>query len=293
MISYSVAQVEAITGISSHKLRIWERRYSFIKPSRTSTNIRYYTDEDLKMLINVGILTRNGFRISVIDKMSVDEISEKVLDIIDNTDSEIDDEISSLIISTINLDEDLFEKVFRRQLMKKGFLEAVSELIYPFLQKVGILWGVSKIIPSQEHFISNLIRQKIITAIDTLATPQVGAPGLLLFLFQGEMHEIGLLLASFIAKNNGWKVYYLGQNVPTDNVLKTAEVIDIKLMMSIITTPRVEDIASEIKKICSESKVPLILSGRFDNFPEIKSIENLKIVQTPNELNDLLDSSKL
>lgn len=292
MTTYSVTQVEAITGISSHKLRIWERRYTFIKPNRTDTNIRYYTDEDLKLLINIGVLSRNGIKISQIDKMSNKEISDKVLEIADNAAPEMEDEISSLVMSTINLDEDLFNRVFQRQLIQNGLYATINELIYPFLSKIGIFWGTSKIIPTQEHFISNLIRQKIITAIDTLAAPPIGAPGIMLFLFEGEMHELSLLLSSFIAKNNGWKVYYLGQNVPLDNVLVTTKMINLKMIMSMITTPRIEDLTDEIRKLSSELEVPLVLSGNSNNIPELQEIENIIIVDNPKEFVSILDMYK-
>ena len=292
MTKYSVTQVEAITGISSHKLRIWERRYTFIKPNRTDTNIRYYTDDDLKLLINIGILTRNGLKISKIDKMSNMEISDKVLEIADNAVPEMEDEISSLVMSTINFDEDLFNRVFQRQFIQNGLLNTISELIYPFLSKIGIFWGTSKIIPAQEHFISNLIMQKIIAAIDTLADPPFSAPGILLFLFEGEMHELPLLLSTFIAKNNGWKVYYLGQNVPLDNVIVTAKMINIKLIMSMITTPRIEDLTGEIRKLSSGLEFPLILSGNSNNLPELQETENIIIVDNPKDFESILDKHK-
>ncbi len=289
MTTYSVTQVEAITGISSHKLRIWERRYNFIKPGRTETNIRYYTDKDLKLLINIGILSRNGIKISSIDKMSDSEISDKVMEFADDIDSNMEDEISSLVISMINLDEDLFNRVFRRQLIHKGFLATINELIYPFLSKVGLLWGTSKIIPAQEHFISNLIRQKIVNAIDSLPMPSFGSPGILLFLFEGEMHELSLLLSSFIAKNNGWKVYYLGQNVPLDNVIATAKMLNIQLMMSMITTPRTEDLTEEINKLSSEINKPLLLSGSFNNIPRIEDLDNVVTINSPQEFQSFLN----
>ena len=133
MESYSVAQVESITGISGHKLRIWERRYKFLKPKRTPTNIRLYTADDLKLLINVGILTRHGNRISKIGSLSNNEISEKVLDLLTDTDTDFEDDISSFMLSAINFDENLFNNIFQRQLVRSGFLATITDLIYPFL----------------------------------------------------------------------------------------------------------------------------------------------------------------
>ena len=233
-----MSQVEVLSGITAHKLRIWERRYEFVKPKRTETNIRFYSDQQLKKLINVGILDRNGFRISKIVKMSDDEIHENVTNILSNITSEYEDEINALIIHMMEYDERAFQSVFQKSIIRRGFLSTIVEVIYPLLNQIGILWGTSKIITSQEHFISNLIRQKVISAIDALPLPAENAPIIALFLLDNEDHEIGLLLSSFIAKNLGWKVLYLGQRVPSEDTRSFVKKTNPDTILTMFTTSK-------------------------------------------------------
>lgn len=290
MATYSISQVESITGISSHKLRTWERRYDFIRPKRKGSKTRYYTDEELRRLINIGLLARQGYKISKIDKLTYDEINNEVITLLCDSDSEIEDEISSLLLSTINLDENLFNHVYQRQLIRNGFIKTVTDLFYPFMTRIGILWIANKLIPAQEHFISNLIRQKIISAVDTLPSPPDNAKKIVLFLFEEESHELSLLFASFIAKNLGWKVYYLGQNVPIDEVITTCKQQDTDLMMTMITTPRVYGVERLAKNLLTNTGIPLVISGIHDNISDLLKLDNILYAAKPNDLKSILES---
>ena len=262
MDTYSMSQIEVLTGISAHKLRIWERRYGFPKPMRTNTNIRYYSDEQLKKLLNVGILNRNGYRISVITKMSLEELHENVTNILSNITSEFQDEINALILNMLEYNEKDFQSVFQRSVIRRGFLETVTEVIYPFLNQIGILWGTNKVIVSQEHFITNLIRQKIISAIDALPLPMENAPSITLFLLDSEDHEIGLLLSYFIAKSLGWHVFYLGQCVPAHNIPGFVEKMNPDLMLTLFIAPKNSADISKIQKMFNTiSSIPILVSG--------------------------------
>jgi len=257
-----MSQIEVLTGISAHKLRIWERRYEFIKPQRTETNIRLYSPYQLTKLLNVAILNRNGYKISKIDKMEDDEIHEIVNNLLSNVSSNNEDEINALILHMLEYDEKEFEIVFQRCVIRRGFLNTITDVIYPFLNQIGILWGTNKIIASQEHFISNLIRQKIISAIDNLPMPQANAPSIALFLLDEEDHEIGLLLSYFIAKNLRWKVYYFGQRVPLYNIKSLAKKINPNAMLTLFTTPKNDAEISRINNTFSEiNDIPLLVSG--------------------------------
>jgi MerR family transcriptional regulator, light-induced transcriptional regulator len=165
--SYSIKDLEQLSGIKAHTLRIWEQRYNFINPQRTDTNIRYYTDEDLKLILNISTLKDNGFKISKIADMEEDQLNKEVLKITENN-LRFPDQINSMTLAMIDLDEDRFEKVISTNVIKYGFEKTVMNIIYPFLSKIGVLWQTGSIVPAQEHFISNLIRQKIIVAIDGL-----------------------------------------------------------------------------------------------------------------------------
>jgi DNA-binding transcriptional MerR regulator len=232
MIHYSINDLEKITGIKAHTIRIWEKRYNVVCPQRTETNIRYYNDDDLKKLLNISTLNKHGFKISDIVKMGYDGLCQKVLEIA-NTTTDHESSINNLIVSMIEMDEDKFEKVLASAIIKIGFERTITNIIYTFLEKVGILWQVGTINPAQEHFITNLIRQKLIIAIDGQDSyPKTDAKTFLLFLPENELHELGLLFYSYIIKKAGHKVIYLGQSVPLNDIL---EVIKIRNADYIIT----------------------------------------------------------
>mgnify|MGYP000032370739 FL=1 len=186
MITYSVAQVEALTGIKAHTLRIWERRYDFLEPARTPTNIRYYSDEQLKKLLNFGILVRNGYRVSKLNKMTDEQVYEEVAKVLADPGSERSDEMKGLTLAMLEMNEEDFDDIFERQVIRKGFFRTITETIYPFLQYVGVLWTTNKAMIAQEHYMSNLIRQKLIAAIERLTIPPKEAPSIVFFLLEGE-----------------------------------------------------------------------------------------------------------
>lgn len=292
MVTYTVSQIEALTGITQHMLRIWERRYDFVKAQRTSTNIRYYTDEELKTLINTGILIRNKYRISKIAAMTKEEMHERVAEILDKPSTNIKEEIHALTLSMIEMDEQKFDELYKSYHLKNGLLKTFTELIYPFLSHVGVLWGSNKAMPAQEHFISSLIRQKLITAIDAMDYAPKGAPTLLLFLLNGEDHEIGLLFANYIARQLGWKTCYLGPKVPSDNIQPVIDVVKPDLMFTMMVSPRTPKFQPMFAKLNASLKVPLVYSGN-PNILDKKIVKNPPLyLNSPEEFIDHLKSFK-
>jgi DNA-binding transcriptional MerR regulator len=235
MMKYSIKDLEKLTGIKAHTIRIWEKRYNIVCPLRTTTNIRFYSDSDLKRLLNVSILNRNGFKISNIVRLSKDEINHSVMEAsakFVNWESQIE----NLIIAMIDLDENKFEKSISNSIMKLGFDEAVSSIIYPFLEKVGLLWQIGTINPAHEHFISNLIRQKLIIAIDAEnKSLRPNSKTFILFLPQGELHELSLLFYSFLIKKRGHRVIYLGQNLPVEDLQQANLIVHADFLVTVIT----------------------------------------------------------
>lgn len=292
MITYSVAQVEALTGIKAHTLRIWERRYDFLTPMRTPTNIRYYSDEQLKKLLNFGILVRNGYRVSKLNKMSDEQVYEEVNKVLASPDSEGSDEMKGLTLSMLEMNEEDFDEIFERQVIRKGFFRTITESIYPFLQYVGVLWTTNKAMIAQEHYMSNLIRQKIISAIEKLAIPPKGAPSLVLFLLEGEEHEIGLLLASFMAKEMGWNVYYLGYGVPIPNIKKVVEIADPNLLMTMFVTPKMQKVNGFISAILEGIEVPFVISGSQENLDAVEDNDLVLKVSSPYDFRDELEKAQ-
>ncbi len=285
-----MAQIVALTGIKAHTLRKWETRYNFLDPERTDTNIRYYSDDQLKKLLNIGVLTRNGYRISKIDKMSDTEIHETISDRI--IEGNYEDEISGLVISMLNMDEVSFNEILRTQIVKKGLLATVTELVYPFLNQVGVLWGINKVMPAQEHFISNLIKRKMFASIDLLAYPKNNAPSILMFLTEDEYHEIALLLAYYIAREMGWRVYYLGQDVPTENIKQVIEEVKPNLMLTMFVTPTERPTGSKVEAILQQGDVPLLVSGNPTNLATIVDDKRIIYLSHPNDLIDNLKKIK-
>ncbi|WP_421828571.1 MerR family transcriptional regulator [Larkinella sp.] len=214
MSNYSIKDLEQLSGIKAHTLRIWEQRYNIISPKRTDTNIRTYDDLDLKLVLNISLLKDHGFKISEISKMSLSEMTNEVMTISDRK-LNYPDQIHALTISMIDLDEDRFEKIISTNILQFGFENTMIYIIYPFLSRIGTLWVTGSIGPAQEHFMSNLIRQKIIVAIDGQVNKQHPlAKKYLLFLPEGELHEIGLLFANYVIRARNNKVIYLGQSLP-------------------------------------------------------------------------------
>ncbi|HLV38502.1 MerR family transcriptional regulator [Xanthomarina sp.] len=282
MSTYSMAQIVALTGIKAHTLRKWETRYNFLEPERTDTNIRYYSDTQLKKLMNIGILTRKGYRISKIDKMSDEEIHEQISKSL--LDSSTEDEIGALIISTLEMDEVTFDEVLNAHIKSKGLFETTAQLIYPFLNQVGVLWGINKVMPAQEHFVSNLIKKKMFAAIDALPNPEKDAPVILMFLTENEHHEIGLLLAYYLARDMGWKVYYLGQNVPIGNIKQVIAVVKPKIMLSMFITPTQESIPLKIDAIFKQTDVPLLVSGSSEIIQDFMDDKRITYLSHPDDL---------
>jgi DNA-binding transcriptional MerR regulator len=245
---YSIKELEQLSGIKAHTIRIWEKRHRLIEPSRTPTNIRFYSDDDLKKIINVSVLNNSGIKISRIADMTTDQINKKVLEI-----SEIKDDAmlntDQLILAMVDMEEELFEKILNNYILRYGFEKTVVEIIYPFLQKIGILWQTRNITPAHEHFISNLIRQKIIVAIDGLPIPPKTARKILLFLPEGEMHELGLLFYHYLTRKDGFRTYYLGQNLPHEDLVKIVAVHKPELLITSITSPTALSIDSYFKKL--------------------------------------------
>ncbi len=232
MTRYSITDLEKLSGIKAHTIRMWEKRYNIVKPERTETNIRYYHDYDLKKLLNISILNRHGFKISTIAKMTDHEINDKVMEI-SGTTSDYATTINNLVIAMLELDEDSFDKILNTSILQLGFEHCVTHILYPFLEKIGMLWLIGTVNPAQEHFITYLIRQKLIIAIDGQPKPSSpDARTFLLFLPEKELHELGLLFYSFLLKKNGFKVIYLGQSVPFNDLIEVVKIRNAEYLLT-------------------------------------------------------------
>ena len=217
MNAFTIKDLENLTGIKAHTIRIWEQRYSFLKPKRTTTNIRYYSNEELKKILNISLLNKYGYKISHIDRMSEPEINEKIIGL-NNTLAQQERVINDLIQRMVDMDTESFEASITEYIRSKGIEKAINQIIFPFLERIGVLWMTGHINPAQEHLVSNIIRQKIIVGIDSGNSLLSVDKTVLLFLPEGEFHELGLLYIHYLMKSRGVKVLYVGSNIPTDDV---------------------------------------------------------------------------
>lgn len=228
---YSIKELEKLSGIKAHTIRIWEKRHRLIQPQRTNTNIRFYSDDDLKKIINVSLLNANGIKISKIASMSGEEIGQKILELSEHK-SEAGVHIDQLVIAMVELDEEKFEKILSGIILRFGFERTVIEVIYPFLEKIGVLWQTHHINPAQEHFISNLIRQKVIVAIDALPIAPKTAKRVILFLPENELHEISLLFSHYRMRKAGYRTFYLGQTVPFNDLVSAYQIHEPEILIT-------------------------------------------------------------
>lgn len=249
---YSINDLAQLSRIKAHTLRIWEQRYGIMKPGRTKTNIRTYSQDDLKYLLNISVLYDHGVKISNIVKLNGDQIRDKVRSL-KADDLAYHAHVQSLIIAMLDMDEIGFEALLDSNIQKLGLEIAVEHILYPFLQDIGILWQTNTITPVEEHFISNLIRQKIIGAIDAVKTTvKADSPRFVLFLPQNEMHELSLLYCHYLLKSKGLRSLYLGQSVPDTDLAEVLKTRPADVLVSVVTAqPCGEDVQPYLNKLAS------------------------------------------
>ncbi len=233
MNAFTIKDLENLSGIKAHTIRIWEQRYKFLKPQRTHTNIRYYSNDELKTVLNIALLNKYGYKISHIDRMQPQEIKERILSLGDARALQ-ERIVNELVQEMVDLDMLRFEKILNNYIASKGIERTVIQIIFPFLEKIGILWQTGHINPAQEHLVTNVIRQKLIVAIETTVSHIRIDKTFLLFLPEGEHHELGLLFMYYLLKSRGAGTIYLGTNVPMKDVeyvvkLKKPQVIFIHM----------------------------------------------------------------
>lgn len=232
---YSIKDLEVLSNIKSHTIRIWEKRYNLLNPERTDTNIRFYTNEDLKKLLNISFLNKQGIKISKIVEMSESEINEAVQSL-NLSESDNETFIENLIVAMIDLNEDAFQKVFNAASEHLGFEVAMKEVVFQFFQQIGIMWQVGAINPAQEHFVSNIVRQKIIAATEDLVyQPNTKLPKILLFLPENELHELSLLMYNYSLRKQNYPTIYLGQAVPLDSLERILEITNPEILIILLT----------------------------------------------------------
>jgi DNA-binding transcriptional MerR regulator len=295
MSTFSIKDLEHLSGIKAHTIRIWEQRYELIHPKRTDTNIRYYDDKDLKLILNVALLKDNGHKISKIAKMSHGEMQREVLRLTESN-LRFPEQIHALTICMVDLDEDRFEKIMSTNILKLGFEKTMINVIYPFLTKIGILWQTGAINPAQEHFISNLVRQKLIVAIDNQYVSVENRDNkYMLFLPEGELHELSLLFADYIIKSRQNRSIYLGQSLPLTDLQAVYDLHKPNYVLTIITsTPGSSEVQRYIDTIATKFKDSTILLSGFQVVgQDLKTPDNVVIINKIEDLMSFVDEHSL
>ncbi len=217
MNSFTIKDLENLSGIKAHTIRIWEQRYNFLKPSRSDTNIRYYSNDELKKVLNIALLNKYGYKISHIDKMGDVEVKEKIFSL---TQLQAQQEriVNDLIQCMIDLNIEKLEDILDDHIRARGIERTITQIIFPYMEKIGILWLTNHINPAQEHLVTNIIRQKLIVGIEGITSSLKVNKTVLLFLPEGEYHELGMLFMYYLLKSRGVATIYLGANIPLKDV---------------------------------------------------------------------------
>lgn len=258
MAEYKIKDLEVLTGIKAHTIRMWEKRYGILKPERTETQIRQYSDSELSFLLNVALLNKSGVKISYIAQMPPNEITRRVIDLQGTNDTSID----RLILALVEMDECLFEQTLNELVDAHGLMSVYTDYLVPFLERIGVMWMVGSINPAQEHFISVLVRQMIIVEISKTKKPLHNSECVLLFLPEHEQHEISLLFYQYFLRSNGINTVYLGQSVPYDALLDSIKRTKPKaLITSWLTGVDPNFVQTYFKNLKKDTNLPIYSGG--------------------------------
>ncbi|MEJ5960965.1 MerR family transcriptional regulator [Pedobacter immunditicola] len=283
---YSISDLEKLSGIQAHTIRIWEQRYNALKPSRTAGNTRYYDDNEVKRLLNIVSLSESGLKISQICALSDQELQayiEREIVALSADNKQFEPYISQLLHHGLTYDEITINKLLSKCTDHYGLKATYQHIIYPLLVRLGLFWQKDSIYPAQEHFLSNLIRQKLYSAIDALPTPENPQSVWLLFLPEDEGHDIGLLYANYVLKEAGEKVIYLGSHVPMPSLIQAVKDNPVDhLLLFMVYARLTTDAQSYIDHLTAQfPDLQIHLSGSH------KLLSDLKMPQQVNWFNDI------
>lgn len=291
MDNYSIRDLETYSGIKAHTIRIWEKRYHLFQPNRTESNIRFYSNDELIKILNVATLLHQGWKISRICQLSepeLNKLSERCQ--LAEVSTEYESKINGLITAILSFDETRFVTIIDQCLASLGFTELIKQVIYPFLKKVGLMWMTEELCPSQEHFGSNIIRQKILTAFDALPVPvQQSTPPYLLFLPEGEFHELGLLVCNYLLRAKQLSTIYLGANTPLASVYKTHQQHPINGLITFLVAKRQPQALQDyIDQLCNTfPKTPIWLMMAHQSHTQLRLASTIHLIHSIEDLEQL------
>lgn len=292
MVAYSIKDLESISGVKAHTLRIWEKRYGIIQPHRTDTNIRYYRDADLQKVLNISLLNKKGYKISKIATMSTDQVRQKVGEYTE-VGQVFEDQLDSMMLSTFELDESKFNIVLDHEISSKGFEETMNDVVYPLLDKLSMMWIAGSIKSVHENFVSNIIKRKTIVEIDRLSrTEPNNNIRCLIYLPENESHELSLLFLHYILVKNKAKVINLGSGTPLIDVLEGRSIFKAEYIFTIFNdsfaeTP-LQPYIDELSKNTKDAKI--LISGFQTASQNLSLPENVHILNSIQSVKDFVHS---
>jgi len=283
---YTLYELEKLTGILAATIRVWERRYNIIKPKRTGTNRRWYDDDDLRRLINISILYHGGIKISKIAKYSGSDLEMKV-ELLKRDSVKSDTHIKSLIVATLSFNGNAVNEILLRSFINIGFEETFCSVIFPFLRRIGIMWHTGSANTGAEHFITNILRARLITAIESL--PPANDPKrkrVIMFLPDNELHEMGLLFYSYLIRKLGHEVLYLGQVTPFSALTEACEKWHSDILvtgaLSELSIFEPEEYLYNLSTTFKSQKI--LVSGSLADKPVVEKFKNIYPIRSVSDL---------
>lgn len=285
---YHISELEQLSGIKATTIRVWERRYDLIKPGRTDTNIRMYDDDQVRKLLNVSTLLASGMKISKIAELDERQLNSAVLELQAGEEDGEDTALSfinGMVGAMLAFNEAAFERVFDAGVERYGVYDAMLKVIYPLLQKIGLMWSVQDAMPVQEHFASSLIRRKLLAATDSLVVKRKSNKRFILMLPPGEWHETGLLFANYIIRSKGIETVYLGQNVPYEQLAFILERAAVShLLMFFTTRPENDNLVQIRKRMSLPRDFMLLVAGNTELLGQMKPGKHTHLLTSPDDL---------
>jgi len=295
MNSFTISKLQRYSGISVHSIRAWEKRYNALKPDRSDGNTRNYNSNQLRRLLNIASLMNADYKISELCSMSDSKLHELINRQIETRINGDEFLVSQMVAAALEFSESLFEKIFSRAMMTYGMEGTYLKVIYPSLERLGLMWSADSIAPAQEHFISNLIRQKLNSSIDLLPLNESSKNHWILFLPENEFHESGLLMANYLVRNAGHRCTYLGSNVPIDTLkLAVKQLKPSGLLFFLVSADDEHEdnsLVQNMAKYFPSQKIHIATeAGRLSH---IKHKKNLVLLNSVDDLKQVLNSMSI
>jgi len=290
-VNFSIRDLENLTGIKAHTIRIWEKRYNLLSPNRSETNIRNYSLASFQKLLNISYLNNNGLKISKIASLKEEEIPIKVREIASRAKIE-DHALNALKMAMVNFDQVLFYNTYNNLIENKSFSDIFYNVFLPLLNDIGLLWQTNTITPAHEHFISVHIKQKILLNIEKLQSlePKPSTKSFVLFLPENEIHDIGLLFINYQLRSKGYHTIFLGESVPMESLIDITDFFEDITFLSFFTVyPEIENIPQYINKfddlLLKKQNTNLMLLGpKLNNYNTSNLPEKVKIYMSIEDL---------